>query len=299
MDAAPPRPWAGPRPDARSRARRSGETLFKRRRPAIQVKTPEQVEAMRAAGLLVGETLEVLREAVRPGITTMELDEIAERHIRSNGGVPSFKGYHGFTGTICASINEEIVHGIPARERAVQEGDIISIDCGAIVEGWHGDAAVTVPVGEITDELRTLLEVTETSLWRGLAAGKAGARLSDISHTIEAHIRSQGPYGIVEGYGGHGIGTEMHMDPLVPNHGPAGHGPELVPGMCFAIEPMVNLGTKETIELDDGWTVVTADGRRSAHFEHSFAVTPDGPRVLTALDEGREWFAKLEADAPS
>ncbi|MER7543633.1 type I methionyl aminopeptidase [Actinomadura sp.] len=267
--------------------------MFKRRRPTIQMKTPEQIELMRAAGLLVGRTLELLREAVKPGITTLDLDTLAERHIRDNGGIPSFKGYHGFTGTICASINEEIVHGIPRAGKVLKDGDVISIDCGAIVEGWHGDAAITVPVGEITEELRTLLDVTETSLWRGLAAGKAGARLSDMSHAIEAYIRSQGRYGIVEGYGGHGIGTEMHMDPLIPNHGPAGHGPVLEPGMCFAVEPMVNLGTKETRELDDGWTVVTTDGRCSAHFEHTFAVTADGPRVLTALDEGREWFQKL------
>ncbi|NVI87096.1 type I methionyl aminopeptidase [Actinomadura sp. BRA 177] len=267
--------------------------MFKRRRPAIQMKTAEQVELMRAAGLLVGRTLELLRDAVKPGITTLDLDTLAERHIRDNGGVPSFKGYHGFTGTICASINEEIVHGIPRAGKVLRDGDVISIDCGAIVAGWHGDAAITVPVGEVADELRTLLDVTETSLWHGLAAGRAGARLTDMSHAIEAYIRSQGRYGIVEGYGGHGIGTEMHMDPLIPNHGAPGHGPVLEPGMCFAVEPMVNLGTKDTRELDDGWTVVTTDGKYSAHFEHTFAVTPDGPRVLTALDEGREWFQKL------
>ncbi|OLT38600.1 type I methionyl aminopeptidase [Actinomadura sp. CNU-125] len=265
-----------------------------RRRTAIQVKTAEQVELMRAAGLLVGRTLELLRESVKPGITTLDLDAVAEEHIRDNGGVPSFKGYHGFTGTICASINEEIVHGIPRAGKVLHEGDVISIDCGAIVEGWHGDAAITVPVGEITDDLRRLLEVTEASLWHGLAAGTAGARLTDMSHAVESYVRSQGPYGIVEGYGGHGIGTEMHMDPLIPNHGAPGHGPVLRSGMCFAVEPMVNLGTKQTVELDDGWTVITTDGRASAHFEHTFAVTPDGPRVLTALDEGREWFAKLE-----
>ncbi|RSN54945.1 type I methionyl aminopeptidase [Actinomadura sp. WAC 06369] len=269
-----------------------------RRRPAIQVKTAEQIELMRAAGLLVGRTLELLREAVKPGITTLDLDTLAEEHIRDNGGVPSFKGYHGFTGTICASVNEEIVHGIPRAGKVLHEGDVISIDCGAIVEGWHGDAAVTVPVGEITDDLKRLLEVTEASLWHGLAAGVAGARLTDMSHAVESYVRSRGPYGIVEGYGGHGIGTEMHMDPLIPNHGAPGHGPVLRPGMCFAVEPMVNLGTKQTVELDDGWTVVTTDGRASAHFEHTFAVTPDGPRVLTALDEGREWFAKLGADTP-
>ncbi|RAY15135.1 type I methionyl aminopeptidase [Actinomadura craniellae] len=267
--------------------------MWKRRKPAIQVKSAEQVELMRAAGLLVGQTLELLREAVKPGITTADLDALAEESIRAGGGVPSFKGYHGFPATICASVNEEIVHGIPDPGKVLRDGDVISIDCGAIVAGWHGDAAITVPVGEISAELRRLLEVTENSLWHGLAAGVAGARLTDISHAIERYIRDQGPYGIVEGYGGHGIGTEMHMDPLVANHGAPGHGPELLPGMCFAIEPMVNLGTKDTYELADGWTVVTADGRRSAHFEHTFAVTEDGPRVLTALDEGRERLTAL------
>ncbi|MFF5258882.1 type I methionyl aminopeptidase [Actinomadura viridis] len=265
--------------------------MFRRRRLTIQVKTAEQIELMRAAGLLVGRTLELLREAVKPGITTLDLDAVAEQHIRDHGGVPSFKGYHGFPATICASVNEEIVHGIPSARKVLREGDIISIDCGAIVEGWHGDAAITVPVGEIDAERARLLEVTEASLWKGLAAGVAGARLTDMSHAIESHIRSQGPYGIVEGYGGHGIGTEMHMDPLIPNHGSPGYGPELRPGMCFAVEPMVNLGTRHTRELDDGWTVVTTDGRASAHFEHTFAVTEDGPRVLTALDEGRERLA--------
>lgn len=269
--------------------------MFRRRRPAIQMKTPEQIELMRTAGLLVGETLQLLREAVKPGITTMDLDVIAEANIRDHGGVPSFKGYHGFPATICASVNEEIVHGIPNAEKALRDGDVISIDCGAIVEGWHGDSAITVPVGEVTEELQTLLDVTETSLWHGLRAGVAGAHLTDMSHAIEAYIRSQGRYGIVEGYGGHGIGTEMHMDPLIPNHGEPGHGPVLEVGMCFAVEPMVNLGTKDTAELEDGWTVITTDGRSSAHFEHTFAVTEDGPRVLTALDEGREWFAKLGA----
>ncbi|MEV4252880.1 type I methionyl aminopeptidase [Spirillospora sp. NPDC049652] len=267
--------------------------MFKRRKPAIQIKTPEQLELMRAAGLLVGRTLELLREAVKPGMSTLDLDRLAEQHIRDNGGIPSFKGYHGFTGTICASVNEEIVHGIPRPDKTLRDGDVISIDCGAIVEGWHGDSAITVPVGEITPELRKLLDVTETSMWHGLAAGVVGARLTDMSHAIESYVRSQGDYGIVEGYGGHGIGTEMHMDPLIPNHGAPGHGPVLEAGMCFAVEPMVNLGTKDTDELEDGWTVITTDGGASAHFEHTFAVTPEGPRVLTALDEGREWFAKL------
>jgi methionyl aminopeptidase len=269
--------------------------VFKKKRPAIQVKSGEQIALMREAGLIVGRTLQLLRDAVKPGMTTLDLDAMAEESIRLAGAIPSFKGYHGFTGTICASVNEEIVHGIPRATKVLQDGDLISIDCGAIYQGWHGDAALTVPVGEITAEQRRLMEVCEESLWHGLAAGQAGARLSDISHAVEAYIRSQGRYGIVEGYGGHGIGTEMHMDPLVPNHGAPGHGPVLEPGMCFAVEPMINLGTKATRELDDGWTVVTVDGRYAAHFEHTFAVTEDGPWVLTDIDGGRERIAELRA----
>lgn len=269
--------------------------VFKRRRPAIQIKNADQIALMREAGLIVGRTLQLLKDSVKPGITTADLDAIAEESIRSAGAVPSFKGYHGFPATICASVNEEIVHGIPRPSKVLQEGDLISIDCGAIYQGWHGDSAITVGVGEISPELQRLMDVTEESLWRGLAAGTAGARMTDISNAIERYIRAQGPYGIVEGYGGHGIGTEMHMDPLVPNHGAPGHGPVLEPGMCFAVEPMVNLGGKETAELDDGWTVVTADGECAAHFEHTFAVTEDGPWVLTALDGGRDRIAALSA----
>jgi methionyl aminopeptidase len=273
--------------------------VWKRRRPLIQVKSSDQIELMRAAGLVVGRTLEVLRAAVKPGISTADLDRLAEECIRDQGAIPSFRGVPGpltpFPAVICASVNEEIVHGIPSTTRVLDEGDIVSIDCGAILAGWHGDAAITVPVGEITPELRKLLEVTEESLWRGLAAGQPGARLTDISHAIETYVLGQGRYGIVEGYGGHGIGTEMHMEPLVPNHGAPGQGPKLVPGVCLAIEPMVNLGDKDTDELDDGWTVVAADGRHSAHFEHSYAVTEDGPWVLTALDGGRERIAELRS----
>jgi methionyl aminopeptidase len=262
--------------------------LFKKRRAVIQVKSAGQLEAMRVAGLVVGRTLERLAEAVKPGITTADLDEIAEDSIRSAGATPSFKGYQGFPASICASVNDEIVHGIPRPDKVLQEGDIISIDCGAIVDGWHGDAAVTVPVGEITPALRRLLDVCEKALWRGLAAGRAGGRLTDIGHAIESYARSRGKYGIVEEYVGHGIGTEMHMDPPVPNYGRPGEGPRLEPGMCLAVEPMVNLGTRHTLLLDDDWTVVTQDGCPSAHFEHTFAVTEDGPWVLTALDGGAE-----------
>ncbi|GAA4606484.1 type I methionyl aminopeptidase [Actinoallomurus liliacearum] len=260
--------------------------MWKKRKSAIQIKSRGELDVMREAGLVVGRTLQRLTEAVKPGITTADLDAIAEDSIRSEGATPSFKGYQGFPACICTSVNEEIVHGIPSPSKVLAEGDVISIDCGAIVDGWHGDSAVTVPVGEITPEERRLLEVCEESMWRGLAAGLAGGRLSDIGHAVETYVRGQGDYGIVEEYVGHGIGTEMHMDPAVPNYGLPGRGPVLVPGMCFAVEPMVNLGTAETLLLDDDWTVITGDGRRSAHFEHTFAVTEDGPWVLTALDGG-------------
>ena len=260
--------------------------MWKKRKPAIQIKSPDELAVMREAGLVVGRTLQRLTEAVRPGITTADLDVIAEESIRSAGATPSFKGYHGFPASICTSINEEIVHGIPRADKVLREGDIISIDCGAIVGGWHGDSAVTVPVGEIAPELRRLIEVCEESMWRGIGAGLAEGRLSDIGHAVETYVRGQGDYGIVEEYVGHGIGTQMHMDPPVPNYGEAGYGPHLVPGMCFAVEPMINLGTAETILLDDEWTVITGDRRPSAHFEHTYAVTEDGPWVLTALDGG-------------
>jgi methionyl aminopeptidase len=253
---------------------------------AIQIKTPEQIAVMREAGLVVARTLRVLAAAVRPGLTTGELDEIAEAGIRAAGATPSFKGYHGYPATICTSVNEEIVHGIPSRRRSLREGDIISIDCGAIVDGWHGDAAVTVGAGAISAEHAALLEACETALWRGLAQAEPGRRLGDISHAVEASVTGSGRYGIVEEYTGHGIGSAMHMDPPVPNHGRPGRGPRLRPGMALAIEPMVMLGRPETVLLDDDWTVVTADGSWAAHFEHTVAVTADGPWVLTAEDGG-------------
>jgi methionyl aminopeptidase len=260
--------------------------VWKKRKPVIQIKSRDQLAVMREAGLVVGRTLQRLTEAVTPGMTTADLDAIAEESIRSAGATPSFKGYQGFPATICTSVNEEIVHGIPSPDKVLREGDVISIDCGAIVDGWHGDSAVTVAVGEITPELRRLIEVCEESMWRGIGAGLADARLSDIGHAVETYVRGEGEYGIVEEYVGHGIGTQMHMDPPVPNYGEPGHGPRLVPGMCFAVEPMINLGTAETVLLGDDWTVITGDRRSSAHFEHTFAVTEDGPWVLTALDGG-------------
>ncbi|MGY1744557.1 type I methionyl aminopeptidase [Blastococcus sp. SYSU D00695] len=253
----------------------------------IQIKTPQEIELMRAAGLVVAEAIAAVRAAVRPGVTTGELDAVAEDVIRSRGAVPSFLGYHGFTGSICASINDEIVHGIPNATRALAQGDNISIDCGAILAGWHGDSAVTMTVGEPSAEDAALMSVTERSMWAGLAAAVAGNRLTDISHAVERVITAEAhPYGIVEQYGGHGIGTEMHQDPHVLNYGRPGRGPRLVPGLALAIEPMVTVGDAATVELDDGWTVVTKDGSRAAHFEHTVAVTPEGPWVLTAEDGG-------------
>ena len=257
----------------------------------IQIKTPDEIALMREAGLITQRALAAMRAAVAPGISTGELDRIAEDSIRSEGAIPSFLGYHGFTGTICASINDEVVHGIPSPKRMLREGDVISLDCGAIFQGWHGDSAITVGVGEIRPEYQELIDVTERSLWAGLAAAVAGGRLTDISAAVEASIRANPrPYGIVDHYGGHGIGTEMHQDPHVLNHGKAGRGPKLIPGLALAIEPMVTLGGPGTRELADRWTVVTTDGSYAAHWEHTVAITEDGPWVTTAEDGG---FARL------
>ncbi|WP_231839499.1 type I methionyl aminopeptidase [Blastococcus saxobsidens] len=253
----------------------------------IQIKTAHEIELMRASGLITAGALKAVKAAVVPGVSTGELDAVAEDYIRSHGAVPNFLGYHGFTGTICASINEEIVHGIPNPERRLAAGDNISVDCGAILEGWHSDSAVTVTVGEPSAEDAALLEVTERSMWAGLSRAVAGGRLTDISHAVEESIRAhEHEYGIVDNYGGHGIGTEMHQDPHVLNYGRPGRGPKLVPGLVLAIEPMVTIGDPATVELEDGWTVVTKDGSRAAHFEHTVAITPEGPWVLTAEDGG-------------
>ncbi|GAB3771137.1 methionyl aminopeptidase [Nocardioides ginsengisegetis] len=258
----------------------------------IEIKTPDQIDAMRRAGLVVGQTLELMRSTVRAGITTGELDAIAEDNIRSSGATPSFKGYHGFPGSICASVNDEVVHGIPG-ERMLAEGDVISIDCGAIVDGWHGDAAITVPVGTVPAEVTELMRVTEEAMWRGIAAAHLGGRVTDISHAVERHVRSQGRYGILEDYVGHGIGSQMHQPPNVPNYGRPGKGPKLVEGLALAVEPMITLGTKDTEVLEDEWTVITADGTWAAHFEHTFTLTPQGTWVLTALDGGEAALAAL------
>jgi methionyl aminopeptidase len=268
----------------------------------IQIKTAAEIDVMRQAGLVVAQALAALRDSVEPGMSTADLDEIARGVIYGAGATPSFLGYHGFPATICTSINSEIVHGIPSRTAVIREGDVVSLDCGAIVEGYHGDAAITAPVGEVSPDRLEMMRVTEEALWHGMAAARLGGRLIDISRAVESHVRSQphptgGTWGIVEEYVGHGIGTEMHQDPQVHNFvGPRmPKGPEIVPGLVLAVEPMVNLGGRHTRVLADGWTVVTQDGAPSAHFEHTFTVTEEGPWVLTALDGGRERIKALQA----
>lgn len=273
-----------------------------RRDEPIEVKTPAELAVMREAGLVTRAALHAAAAAVAPGISTAELDAIAEREIRAAGAVPSFKGYHGFPATICTSVNDQIVHGIPSSRQLLRDGDVISIDCGAIVGGWHGDSALTVMVGQPRSgavpgpgALNGLLQACELALWQGLAEATPGARLGNISHAIAVAARSAGRYGIIREYTGHGIGSSMHMDPAVPNVGRPGRGPVLRTGMALAIEPMLVLGSPETRLLDDGWTVVTADGSWAAHFEHTVAITDDGPVVLTADDGGASGFAALRA----
>jgi methionyl aminopeptidase len=259
-------------------------------------KSPAELKLMAKAGKVVAKLHEMLHEAVRPGISTMQLDQLAERFIRDQGAVPSFKGYRGaarsdFPGSLCTSVNAEIVHGIPSKRVILREGDLIKIDAGAIVQGYHGDSAVTWIVGggaAVAPEVRALVERTRYGLWAGLLQARVGNRLSDISAAIEAHARPYS-YGVVRKYVGHGIGRALHEDPHVPNFGRPGRGPRLVPGLVLAVEPMFNLGTYETRELDDGWTVVTADGALSAHWEHTVAITDDGPWILTARSDEPEW----------
>jgi methionyl aminopeptidase len=255
---------------------------FARRRPPIELKTPAQFDLMREAGLVVARTLAVLADAAAPGVSTADLDKLAEASIRDVGAVPSFLGYQGYPATICTSVNNQVVHGIPSPSQVLRDGDLISIDCGAIVDGWHGDAAVTVGVGTITEEHSKLLRACSAALAAGIAMALPGGRLGDISHAVE---QASSGYGVVLGYTGHGIGTEMHMDPAVPNYGRPGRGLRLVPGMALAIEPMLTLGGGETDVLADDWTVVTTDGSWAAHFEHTVAITPDGPKVLTSEEQ--------------
>ncbi|MDV2582649.1 type I methionyl aminopeptidase [Alkalibacillus haloalkaliphilus] len=242
-------------------------------------KTPREIEIMRQAGKIVALTHQELAKHIKPGVTTNELDEIAEKFIRSHDATPSFKGYNGFSGSICVSVNEELVHGIPS-DRELNDGDIISIDIGANYNGYHGDSAWTYAVGDINDDTQKLLDVTEESLFKGLEQIKPGNRLTDISHAIQSYVEPYG-YTIVQEYGGHGIGQNIHEDPHISNFGPPNKGPRLKNGMVLAIEPMVNLGERYVRTLDDDWTVVTADKKFCAHFEHTIAVTEDGYEILT------------------
>jgi len=271
-------------------------------RSRIDVKTPDQIRKMRVAGLVVGETLELIRGLAIPGVTTGDLDKAAEDFIRGKGGTPSFLGYHGFTGSLCVSLNKEVVHGIPGL-RDLHLGDLVSIDCGAIMDGWHGDAAISMIVGGreagSAPDL-ALMDATEASMWAGITALAVGSPLYDVGAAIEDNIvdaaRANGvTYGIIEDYVGHGIGTEMHQDPQVPNYRVRDRGPIVRSGVTVAIEPMVTLGSAETDVLDDEWTVVTTDGSRAAHWEHSVAVTDAGLWVLTAMDGGQERLEALGA----
>jgi methionyl aminopeptidase len=247
----------------------------------ITLKNEHQIDLMRKAGQIVAETHRLLSKMIAPGVTTQELDQAAEKFIRSRGALPAFKGYNGFPATICASINEEVVHGIPGL-RKLENGDIISIDIGAVKNGYYGDSAATYPVGEVSEEKLRLISVTKEALMEGIKQGVIGNRLTDISHAIQLYVEGHG-FSVVRDYVGHGIGQAMHEEPQVPNFGKPGHGPRLTKGMTLAVEPMVNIGTYKVRTLLDNWTVVTKDGQCSAHFEHTIAITEGGPEILTAL----------------
>ena len=242
-------------------------------------KSADELELMRKANVLVAEVLGELRELVAPGVTTLELDAIAERRVREAGAIPAFKGYHGFPATICASVNDAVVHGIPA-DTALADGDIVSIDMGVVRDGFNGDSAVTVPVGSIPENVSDLLNVTRDSLELAIDRARVGGYVSDIGHAVQKHVESQG-FSVVREFVGHGIGTKLHEDPQIPNYGEPGHGARLSSGMVLAIEPMVTVGKPAVKVLDDGWTAVTLDGSLAAHFEHTVAITEEGPEVLT------------------
>ena len=267
-------------------------------RSRLDTKTPDQVRLMRRAGVVVGETLALLRDQVRAGMTTGDLDAIAEEHIRGQGATPSFLGYHGFPGSLCVSVNDEVVHGIPGSRR-LTDGDLVSIDCGAVLDGWHGDAAISLVVGgpvAASEEDLALIDATEAAMWAGIAALAVGRPLYDVGAAVEDCIQARAAgYGIVEDYVGHGIGTQMHQDPQVPNYRVRDRGPTVKSGLAVAVEPMVTAGSAATRVLADDWTVVTVDGSRASHWENSVAVTDAGLWVLTALDGGEQRLGALGA----
>jgi methionyl aminopeptidase len=260
---------------------------------AIEIKNLDQLRSMRKAGLVVADTLKQIKAQAKIGMTTLDLNDLAISNLAKHGATSSFLGYHGFPAVICASVNEEVVHGIPNKRKLIS-GDLLSIDFGAIIEGWHGDAAISFGLGEVDPADQKLMDVCEESLWRGIAAGKKGGKLTDISAAVEGYINSQGKYGILREYGGHGIGSAMHQEPHILNFGPAGNGPELTVGMALAIEPMITRGNEKTKVLSDDWTVVASDSSKGAHFEHTYAITPDGKVfVLTAEDGGKQKLGQL------
>lgn len=249
----------------------------------IILKSPREIELMAKAGYVTAGALRVVRESIAPGISTGELDRLVEEFYQKQGAIPAFKGYRGFPASICSSLNHQVVHGIPSKRVILQSGDILSVDTGAIVDGYVGDAAATYPVGEISPESAKLISATEAALYQGIERAAVGNRLSDISAAIQQWVEAHG-FSVVRDLVGHGIGQKMHEDPQIPNFGPPGYGPRLCSGMVLAIEPMVNIGQYHVKTLADGWTVVTADGKLSAHFEHTVAITPRGPKILTTLD---------------
>ena len=251
----------------------------------IQVKNSAQLAAMKEAGRITGEALLVARDHVRPGISTKELDTVIRSYIEKCGAKPSFLGYAGFPGSACISINDEVIHGIPSKTRFLEEGDIVKIDVGAYINGFHGDSARTIPVGRVSKEAETLIKATRESFFAGVAKANAGNRIGDIGNAIEECVLGYG-YSVVRRYIGHGVGHELHEQPDVPNYGTAGRGVRLCNGMTLAIEPMVNIGTHEVVEMNDGWTVKTADGSLSAHYENTIALTPDGVIILTEVEKG-------------
>jgi methionyl aminopeptidase len=258
-------------------------------------KSKKELEKMRAAGQLVGQVLQELRAMVEPGITTIEIDRAAETMIRAAGALPTFKGYHGFPYSICASVNEQVVHGFPS-DYKLKEGDIFSIDCGATLSGFVGDTAITVPVGKVSQEWQDLVRVTEECLDRAIEECRPGRHLGDIGAAVQQHAEAHG-YSVVRDYVGHGIGRKMHEDPQIPNYGKPGQGPKIKAGYVFAVEPMVNMGTHFTRVLADGWTVITLDGKPSAHVEHTIAITEEGPEVLTKVGSARVEKAEGKAAA--
>jgi methionyl aminopeptidase len=248
----------------------------------ISRKSNREIDLMKEAGRIVAVAHKAVKDMVKPGITTADIDQLVEKIVRDHDAIPSFKGYGGFPGSACTSINEEVVHGIPSKKRVLKEGDIVKVDIGADYKGYHGDSAWTYPVGKISKEAQDLLDATEASLFAGLAEIKAGKRLSDISHAVQAYAESKG-YSVVREFVGHGVGRKLHEDPQIPNYGPAGKGPVLKTGMTLAIEPMINSGRKEVEVQSDEWTAVTQDGSLSAHFEHTILVTEESYLILTAL----------------